>query len=97
MELRFMAGNDDVQVGDLLVTSGVDGVYPPGLQVAKVTQVDRRADSAFAHIALAPTALPGAVRHVLVLEPLGAQMPPRPENPPERSTNARGKKREGHR
>ena len=31
MELRFMAGNADVQPGDLLITSGVDGVYPPGL------------------------------------------------------------------
>ena len=30
LELRFMAGNADVQVGDLLQTSGVDGVYPPG-------------------------------------------------------------------
>jgi rod shape-determining protein MreC len=90
MELRFMAGNDDVQVGDLLVTSGVDGVYPPGLQVAKVAQVDRRADSAFAHIALAPTALPDAVRHVLVLEPLNVQLPARPEPPAEHGPSARG-------
>ena len=29
MELRFMAGNADVQVGDLLTTSGVDGIYRP--------------------------------------------------------------------
>src|SRR4029079_4055469 len=36
MWLRFMAGNADVQVGDTLTTSGVDGVYPPGLPVAKV-------------------------------------------------------------
>jgi rod shape-determining protein MreC len=93
MELRFMAGNDDVQAGDLLVTSGVDGVYPPGLQVAKVTRVDRRADSAFAHIALAPTALPDAVRHVLVLQPLGAQLPARPEPPPDRGPPTRGKTR----
>lgn len=37
MELRFMAGNADVQVGDLLSTSGLDGVYPAGLPVARVT------------------------------------------------------------
>ena len=85
MELRFMAGNDDVQVGDVLTTSGVDGVYPPGLQVARVTKVDRRADSAFARIALLPTAQPDGVRHVLVLEPMacsscppGLSRPPRP-------------------
>src|SRR3954468_17770260 len=42
LELRFMAGNADVQAGDLLTTSGVDGVYPAGLPVAKVDKVDRR-------------------------------------------------------
>lgn len=79
MELRFMAGNADVLVGDLLATSGVDGVYPPGLPVAKVVAVDRKVDSGFARIALAPTAQSDGVRHVLVLEPLGLQMPPKPD------------------
>jgi len=79
MELRFMAGNADVQPGDLLLTSGVDGVYPPGLSVATVTKVDRKVDSGFARIALAANAKPDGVRHVLVLDPVGAQMPPRPE------------------
>ncbi len=83
MELRFMAGNADVQVGDLLTTSGVDGVYPPGLPVAKVTVVDRKIDTSFARIVLEPVASPDAVRHVLVLEPVGAQMPARPEPQPE--------------
>ncbi len=92
MELRFMAGNDDVQVGDVLTTSGVDGVYPPGLQVAKVSAVDRRGDSAFARIALVPTAQPDGVRHVLVLEPLKLQQPPRPETPAEPERGARNHK-----
>ncbi len=73
MELRFMAGHADVQPGDLLTTSGIDGVYPPGMPVAKVISVDRRADSGFARIALAPVASPDGVRHVLVLEPLTTQ------------------------
>ncbi len=79
MELRFMAGNADVQVGDLLTTSGVDGVYPPGLPVARVSQVDRRIETNFARIALQPVAAPDSVRQVLVLEPVGLQLPPRPE------------------
>ena len=79
MELRFMAGNADVQVGDLLTTSGVDGVYPPGLPVAKVVVVDRKVDTSFANIVLAPVAQPDGVRYVLVLEPVGLQMPPKPE------------------
>lgn len=83
MELRFMSGNADVQVGDLLHTSGLDGVYPPGLPVARVTAVERRVESGFARIALSPVANADGVRHVLLLEPLGAQLPPRPEAAPE--------------
>ena len=79
MELRFMAGNADVQVGDVLTTSGVDAIYPPGLAVAKVTQVDRRIETSFARIVLQPVASPDSVRQVLVLEPIGVQLPPRPE------------------
>jgi rod shape-determining protein MreC len=83
LELRFMAGNADVQVGDVLSTSGVDGIYPAGVPVAKVVSVDRRVDTGFARIALAPVAEPDSVRHVLVLEPVGLQMPARPEPTPE--------------
>ena len=82
MEMRFMAGNADVQVGDALTTSGVDGVYPPGLPVARVTSVDRKVDSGFARIVLTPVAHPDGVRHVLVLEPVGVQMPVKAELPP---------------
>jgi rod shape-determining protein MreC len=46
MELRFMSGNADVQAGDTLVTSGLDGVYPPGLPVARVASVERRVEPA---------------------------------------------------
>lgn len=83
LELRFMAGNADVQVGDVLSTSGVDGIYPAGVPVAKVISVDRRVDTGFARIALAPLAEPDSVRHVLVLEPVGVQMPARPDPAPE--------------
>ncbi len=79
MELRFTSANADVQPGDVLQTSGIDGVYPPGLPVAKVVTVERRVESGFARVSLAPTAPPDAVRHVLVLEPLSSQMPARPD------------------
>lgn len=83
LELRYMAANADVQSGDLLTTSGVDGVYPPGIPVAKVEKVERRADSAFARIACAPAAMVDGARHVMVLKPLTAQIParPAPEDP----------------
>ena len=78
MELRFVAANADVQVGDTLQTSGLDGVYPPGLPVARVGRLDRRTQSDFAKIALIPATTPDNVRHVLVLEPVGRQQPPKP-------------------
>ena len=82
LELRFTAANADVKEGDLLSTSGVDGVYPPGLPVARVVKVDRQADTAFAKITLAPAGAPGSARHVLVVKPLGEQMPAPPEPEP---------------
>lgn len=69
MELRFLAANADIKVGDLMTTSGLDGVYPPGLPVAKVAVVERRGDSSFAQVLLAPIAQPDSARHVLVLLP----------------------------
>ncbi len=78
LELRFMGANADVQAGDLLTTSGVDGVYPPGLPVAKVRNVERRADTAFARIVCTPEALVDGARHVVVLASVSAQLPGRP-------------------
>ncbi len=70
MELRFVAANVDIVVGDRLETSGLDGVYPAGLPVATVRQVERRAEGGFARVLLAPMASGDGVRHVLVLDPL---------------------------
>jgi rod shape-determining protein MreC len=93
LEMRFMAGNADVHVGDLLTTSCVDGVYPPGLAVAAVQAVDRKVDSGFARIALKPAASPDGVRHVLILEPIGVQLPPRPEAAASEPAPAKGAKK----
>lgn len=88
MELRFMAANADVREGDELTTSGVDGVYPAGLAVARVDKVERRADTAFARILLTPAGMLTNIRHVLVVQPVGEQLPatpaPEPPAPPTR-------------
>jgi len=76
LELRFLAANADVQPGDLLVTSGLDGVYLPGLPVAKVARVDRDAAYSFARIACEPVA--GVEKHGQVLI-LGAREPLPPQ------------------
>ena len=80
LELRFMPSNADVQVGDLLTTSGVDGLYPQGLPVAKVITVDRRADSAFTRIYCEPVGKVQGVRHVMVLQPLNRAEHPEAAN-----------------
>ena len=50
LELRFMPLSADIQTGDLLVTSGIDGTYPPGLAVAQVDSVERERGQMFARI-----------------------------------------------
>jgi rod shape-determining protein MreC len=93
LELRFMAANADVQTGDLLTTSGVDGVYPPGLPVARVEKVERRVDSAFARITCVPLALVSGVAHVMVLKPVTTQIAPRPAAEPATGLPKKGAKK----
>ena len=90
LELRFMASNADIQVGDLLTTSGVDGVYPPGLPVARVSHIERRAESTFARIFCEPLAQVAAARHVLVLTPLQTQRPVEAPAPEKAAPRAKG-------
>jgi rod shape-determining protein MreC len=79
LELRFMATNADIEVGDMLSTSGVDGIYPAGVLVGKVSKVERRAETAFARILCEPVGRVQGARHVMVLEPLSDQLPARPQ------------------
>ena len=89
MELRFMGSNADVLEGDLLTTSGVDGVYPPGLPVATISRIERRAESAFAKIHCVPQALVNGVRHVIVVKPQVTMLPLRAEIAPPPAPPAR--------
>jgi len=79
LDLRFVPISADVQAGDELVTSGLDGVYPQGLPVAKVLRVDKQADTAFARVICAPVATVRGARQVLVLHYV-SQVPPSPES-----------------
>ena len=78
LELRYLASNADVEVGDVLSTSGVDGVFPPGMPVAKVVKVERRSESVFARILCEPLARVQAAQHVMVVDPVVAAWPERP-------------------
>ncbi|SAL43176.1 rod shape-determining protein MreC [Caballeronia arvi] len=77
LDLRFVPISADVQAGDELVTSGLDGIYPPGLPVAKVLRVDKQADTAFARVVCLPIAAVRGTRQLLVLH-YNLNVPPNP-------------------
>lgn len=77
LELRYMPVNVEIQTGDELVTSGIDGTYPYGLPVAVVSRIERNAAYAFARILCTPNAGVDRYRYVLVL----SSQPQIPENP----------------
>ncbi len=84
LELRFLSSSANIQVGDELVTSGLDGIYLPGLPVAKVVHIDRDTTYAFAHIRCEPIAGVESHDQVLVLGRPKAlpPAPPEPEDKP---------------
>jgi len=89
-ELRFMAPNADIKVGDVLVASGIDGTYPPGLAVAKVTSLERETGQMFARILAQPLAGADRSRYLLVLGK-AAVLPALPEEPPQVDAPKHGK------
>lgn len=68
IEVRYLSANADVRVGDVLITSGVGGFFPAGLQVAKITSIDRNSASGFAQAMGEPLSHPERYRHFLVLQ-----------------------------
>jgi rod shape-determining protein MreC len=84
LELRFTAPNADIQVGDIVVTSGLDGVYPAGLAVARVTQVENSAAGSFGGVVCQP--LGGISNNTQLLILMSApEMPPRPPDEEQRA------------
>jgi rod shape-determining protein MreC len=67
LRLPYLTNNADVQVGDLLISSGLGGVFPAGYPVGRVLDVQRRADQAFAEIIAEPVSALGRDREVLLV------------------------------
>jgi rod shape-determining protein MreC len=68
LDIPYLPTSVDIKVGDKLVTSGIDGVYPAGLAVAVVTQIKQSQDSPFAKIVSRPIAGVNNHKHVLILK-----------------------------
>jgi len=81
IELRYLRTSADVREGDQLVTSGLDGLFPPGLPVGTVRSVET-GSSAFVRVVVEPAAHAERTRLLLILlaEP-PAQAAPPPEEP----------------
>jgi rod shape-determining protein MreC len=97
LELRFVPLNADFENGDQLVTSGIDGVYPAGLPVAQVVNVERNAAFLFARIVCKPLAGVNSHRQVLLVESQQG-LPERPaveEEKPVRTAPTRRTRRTG--
>jgi len=92
LDLRFVAPNADIQVGDVLVTSGLDGMYPAGLAVAKVVQVENVAQGAFGRVICQPLAGIDRHRQLLVVMSDQPATPRPPEAPPKVNGNTASKR-----
>ncbi len=78
LELPHIPNNADIQVGDLLVSSGLGGRFPPGYPVAEVTEVEQDAGRSFSHVVARPRALLDRSRDVLLVWPPDMQQPQSP-------------------
>jgi rod shape-determining protein MreC len=66
--LPFLAVNSDVKAGDILVTSGLGGVFPAGYPVARVTGVVREPDQLVAQVRAVPLAQLHDAREILLIQ-----------------------------
>jgi rod shape-determining protein MreC len=94
VKVERLSPNAEIQPGDRLVTSGIDGTYPAGLAVAQVASVERETGQMFARVTCKPLAGVDASQHVLILGNAAAAMP-RPEEPAEADAPRKGRRRRG--
>ena len=91
-ELRYLSPSVEIVPGDMLVTSGIDGTYPPELAVAQVVSVERETGQSFAHVTCKPLAGIDHSAQVLILAST-ASVPPRPEEPADTAAPRKGRGR----
>ena len=89
IDIPFIPVGADIQAGDALVTSGIDGTYPAGLSVAVVTSVDRNPAFQFARISAKPVSGTEQQRFVKVLTQEELKDYPRPDVKPDDAKTGR--------
>jgi rod shape-determining protein MreC len=86
LALRYIPASADIKQGDILVTSGVDGIYPANIPVARIKTIERDPTLPFAHVTSLPVAGVDQHRHLLILSTL-PKRPSRPTGQPENSSH----------
>lgn len=85
LEVRYLDTQADLKPGDVLETSGIDGIYPSGIPVARVMSLEPARHTPFARAICAPIAGTGRYRHIMVLQAVETPTPA-PVVPPQPST-----------
>ncbi len=95
LSIRFLPITADIQVNDILITSGLDGVYPLGIPVARVVKVDKDGNTPFARILCIPLGGVDEARHLTIM-PVLPKLPEIPVDPvPEKPVKGKQKKHGG--
>ncbi len=81
LHIPHLPNNADIQTGDLLVTSGLGGRFPPGYPVATVTDIKQVEGKAFIDIQATPNARLDHAREVLLVWTVDTPTPKQPEQP----------------
>ena len=76
LSLPYLSSQDDIRLGDLLVTSGLGGRFPPGYPVARVLSVEGSTSDAFLTVRAEPMAPLRRLQDVVVLSVAGGKRPP---------------------
>lgn len=76
LELQYLPNNADIEVGDLLVTSGLGGTFPAGYPVGIVEAVERLPQEPFARVAARPAAALNQVREIMLIWPTETTIEP---------------------
>lgn len=73
--LEFATREEDVKVGDLVITSGIGGVFPRGVPIGEVTMVKRGEYGIFQTVSIRPSVNLAHLEEVLVVERGGYAQP----------------------
>jgi len=88
LEMKYVAGSTDVQVGQSVFTTGQDGIYPPGIKVGEIVQIISGSATTPHQIFIQPAAKLGSIQEVGVL-----LYEPPPKIPFEKQLNPPAKER----